>query len=1387
MKPDCLIIVYLFTLSNFSLIIADTCGTGWFGNYCQYKCHCINNQCDTNGINDLPCEKGWFGYKCQYKNILTGTTLLTDENDSTCNSDSSSNSVSLDTQDNLYTFTWMRLNFKSIEPANFYFKLLFKTSQSALTECDNMTLLQVDNKTLDVWCNLNETINQINITGASVKSLCSVYVSGGRNIALKQPTNQSSLYGNANSSLAVDGNTDSLFANKSCTHTSETDKKPTWTVRLNNTFLVNRFVLYNRVPKQFDSDEAGIGDRLKHFLLQVYSDQNDLEVNYTDPYNDIQDIYFINNFTRVSVSSVSILATTPGSKDGIQKYLTLCEVELYGDCPVNRSGLECKEPCQTSCTKHFCNNEIGTCICLGFKNPPDCNMKCDVGYWGLNCANNCTAKCWDSDCNPETGLCQSGCNGFQDPPVCKQICEKGTWGLNCSRSCHTNCYNTSCNRISGVCDFGCQAGFESLTCEKECDEGKWGENCVSNCTQCWLSQCNKTTGLCDAGCHGFRNPPICNQSCEKGTWGFNCSQSCNINCYNTSCDRISGVCNLGCQAGFESSRCDKGFFLSAKCDEGKWGENCISNCTQCWQSQCNKTSGLCEAGCHGFRNPPTCNESCPIQTWGVNCSQSCSSHCANTSCDSTTGTCDFGCLIGFQGILCNVGKILFFILTHLFLDIVSMNMLMSRHRQDFCCLTNKNLLFVSKEIPKNESSPSNVGVIVGPIVAAVLLIALIIVLIVFCRRRQRTHKNTRQSELNPALSLHDKPADLDMTAKRISLAPLHNDNDKSVIIENETSTDNEYVNTVNTNTSIPVAEFNNFMATHNATFFTQQFQAISSPDNVSTEYANNVSNKLKNRYKNICTYDHSRVNLKINTDKDEGDYINASYIRGYNDQVEFIASQGPNKTILNDFVRMLWEQNVEKVVMLTNLTEEGKMKCEQYWPAEGKTSFGDIKMRLVSSETLTDYTIRHLEMTKKNEVTHHLTQYHFHTWPDKGVPEAPWSLLNFIHRISTQTTAHHIVVHCSAGVGRTGTFIAIHNLLRQAKETGRLDFFKIVSRLREDRVFMVQTATQFEFLHKVVQAALLTTDTTIQVDGLTNTENGINSLALRGIDSEFKTLCSVCDIVNKSQVTTEDGNETTDDVYQNTLKISQQEKNRFPSLVPRRQYRPYLECDGSSLADYINAVFVPGLKQKDQHFLTQLPMPGTVDDFWRLVIQYKITIIVDFEFEEQKDDSTIANYVPISSNASFKTELFEIASHNHKQTLVWDEQNLTVSHVDQTRELKHEVFHIRTGFKDLNTMKWVQLIKHLQLLNVSGKKVAFLCRNGAKWSGLACTLCLMLERMDNESYVNIPLIVGALKFIRPEVILTVADYRVLYEVLERYTETSSQYTNVGNKFLKEML
>ncbi|CAG5124737.1 unnamed protein product, partial [Candidula unifasciata] len=248
--------------------------------------------------------------------------------------------------------------------------------------------------------------------------------------------------------------------------------------------------------------------------------------------------------------------------------------------------------------------------------------------------------------------------------------------------------------------------------------------------------------------------------------------------------------------------------------------------------------------------------------------------------------------------------------------------------------------------------------------------------------------------------------------------------------------------------------------------------------NASLAVGLSAENKNKNRYKNISAYDHSRVQLVADSSKGQGDYINASFIQGYHKKETFIASQGPSKVILGDFVRLLWEQKSDIVVMLTNLVEQGKQKCEQYWPETTDLELGEIIVKLLSSQVLSDCVIRKLQLIK-NQATHTVTQYHFTTWPDKSVPSTPWALVDFQQRVFSQPTNKPIVIHCSAGVGRTGTFIALRNVIKEAEDTGHMDFYTTLCKLRQDRINMIQTVEQFIFLHEAAQVAIACLGTTI--------------------------------------------------------------------------------------------------------------------------------------------------------------------------------------------------------------------------------------------------------------------------------------------------------------------
>ena len=234
------------------------------------------------------------------------------------------------------------------------------------------------------------------------------------------------------------------------------------------------------------------------------------------------------------------------------------------------------------------------------------------------------------------------------------------------------------------------------------------------------------------------------------------------------------------------------------------------------------------------------------------------------------------------------------------------------------------------------------------------------------------------------------------------------------------------------------------------------------------QYPSNVGdaevNKDKHRYTNIKAFDHNRVVLEKINHKEGSDYINASYIKGHEHQ-RFIASQAPRKCTINDMWRMIWQENISYIVMLTNLKELNRIKCQRYWPESGTYSYHNIKVELETSNEYSFFAERQFIISCQNEFRT-LTQIQYTNWPDHGVPNTAAEILYLYFKIKSQQTEESspMLVHCSAGVGRTGTFIALDILLEQSK-TENVDVFQCVNALREQRFQMVQTDVQYRYVY----------------------------------------------------------------------------------------------------------------------------------------------------------------------------------------------------------------------------------------------------------------------------------------------------------------------------------
>lgn len=209
-------------------------------------------------------------------------------------------------------------------------------------------------------------------------------------------------------------------------------------------------------------------------------------------------------------------------------------------------------------------------------------------------------------------------------------------------------------------------------------------------------------------------------------------------------------------------------------------------------------------------------------------------------------------------------------------------------------------------------------------------------------------------------------------------------------------------------------------------------------------------------------------------DEEGSDYINANYVPGHNSPREFIVTQGPLHSTRDDFWRMCWESNSRAIVMLTRTFEKGREKCDHYWPHDTvPVYYGDIKVTLLNDSHYPDWVITEFMMTRGDQ-QRILRHFHFTTWPDFGVPNPPQTLARFVRAFRERVGPDQrpIVVHCSAGVGRSGTFITLDRILQQIQVSDYVDIFGIVWAMRKERVWMVQTEQQYICVHQCLLVVL---------------------------------------------------------------------------------------------------------------------------------------------------------------------------------------------------------------------------------------------------------------------------------------------------------------------------
>ncbi|XP_050400827.1 multiple epidermal growth factor-like domains protein 10 [Patella vulgata] len=441
------------------------------------------------------------------------------------------------------------------------------------------------------------------------------------NVALGKPTNQSSTYFHVGlkfssvASLAVDGNTSSVFETMSCSHTVE-DVSGWWCVDLQQIYDVERIKIFNRDLHQY---------RLQGFEIKLLSDDQCNEQGFrsaTSCYRNtpptVQDVYTIDGCNQQPSRSLSARTVFIKATDT----LTLCEVEIYagGYCNTgyySTSNTTC-EPCN-ACSNKACNRDNGVCA-----------NGCINGYYGSNCPTPCPANC-DGTCDRTTGACKTCKPGFYGN-LCESVCSSNCNG-GCDKSdgkcndCKPNTVGTYCNSPCGTeCLQDTNQKNKTISCDREgrctdCILGRYGDGCDKICSSACVGGCKRGTGLCDR--------------CIKGKGGDTCDKDCKENCT---------VCNQE-----DINNC-------TECKYGRWGTSCNKQCSSnCKDGLCHQISGHCINGCLPGKMGTTCTSDCRNGFYGENCEIKCGNCANNISCDISSGSCGLvGCIEGYTGPNCHV-------------------------------------------------------------------------------------------------------------------------------------------------------------------------------------------------------------------------------------------------------------------------------------------------------------------------------------------------------------------------------------------------------------------------------------------------------------------------------------------------------------------------------------------------------------------------------------------------------------------------------------------------------------------------------------------------------------------------------------------------------------
>uniref|UniRef100_A0A336K031 CSON011467 protein n=2 Tax=Culicoides sonorensis TaxID=179676 RepID=A0A336K031_CULSO len=561
-----------------------------------------------------------------------------------------------------------------------------------------------------------------------------------------------------------------------------------------------------------------------------------------------------------------------------------------------------------------------------------------------------------------------------------------------------------------------------------------------------------------------------------------------------------------------------------------------------------------------------------------------------------------------------------------------------------------------------------------------------------------------------------------------------------------------------------------------------EFQAASKVESNSCKYALKRENLEKNQNQKCIAYDYNRVVLSKPTGYEGSDssYINASYVDSLLKPNAYIVSQGPTEETVVDFWRMIWQEQISAIVMLTKTFDFTKVMCMQYWPAsrdKGET-YGEIEVIIAKEEELANFHIRTFEVIKFENgvnVKRTIMQFHYTQWHSHSCPYSN-AILEFRRRVRAVVgkTTKPILVHCNDGGGRSGVYLAIDANMELAEEEETFFLFGYLKRLKQSRKGLIENVEQYKFVYSTLEEHLI---------------NKISWFSVAELSEKLK---------EKSK---KDPNSKMNQYQKEYLEIVNQtpkfsigdcagghradnrEKNRDVLCIPPDNFRPYLTSfQGNTFTDYINAVFVDGYTKPKEYIVTEWPLKSTLGEFWSLIYDQECAAVVVlcqpphnsqqypafWPDRQSKKYGPVFTVEPISHShfTNIKTWIFKI----NKKVISLTELMAGVKAPPKTTQLFLLTCWPMGQKVPSSTNSLVELMNMVERWRqrVDYGPVCIVSPDGRSRAGVYCAANACIEQVIQHGEVDVFQAVKTVRRHRPQLVENMTEYKYCYDLVLHY-------------------